>query len=91
MACEWVGGKHTCLDLTRVSPLVGVRGSGFYKRTSISKSCVSKVTKYEKVCSHNQYTFILFAFDIFGFLASQVVDLLNRDASLKNIIDRCDY
>ncbi|GKA07808.1 hypothetical protein Tco_0687032 [Tanacetum coccineum] len=26
---EWVGGKHACVDLTGVSPLVGLRDNGF--------------------------------------------------------------
>jgi hypothetical protein len=30
------------------------------------------------MCSDNQYIFILFAFDTFGFLAPEVVDLLKR-------------
>jgi len=36
------------------------------------------MVKHEKACSDNQHTFILFAFDIFGFLAPEVVDLLHR-------------
>jgi len=38
----------------------------------------SKVTKHEKTCSDNQYAFIPFAFDTFGFLAPVSVDLLHR-------------
>jgi hypothetical protein len=36
------------------------------------------VVKHEKTCSENQHAFIPFAFDTFGFLAPDVVDLLQR-------------
>jgi hypothetical protein len=32
--------------------------------------------KHEKACSNNQHVFMSFAFDIFGFLALEAVDLL---------------
>jgi len=38
----------------------------------------SKVVKLEKTCSDNQHVFIHVAFDTFGFVASEVVDLLHR-------------
>ncbi|MFS8014117.1 hypothetical protein Hanom_Chr15g01340861 [Helianthus anomalus] len=34
--------------------------------------------KHEKACLDNQHVFIPFAFDTFGFLAPEAVDLLNR-------------
>ncbi|MFS7966563.1 putative exostosin [Helianthus anomalus] len=37
-----------------------------------------KVTKHEKACPDNQHVFIPFAFDTFGFLAPEAVDLLSR-------------
>jgi hypothetical protein len=36
------------------------------------------MAKHEKACSDNQHAFIPFAFDTFGFLASEVVGLLHR-------------
>jgi hypothetical protein len=42
------------------------------------KATSSKVEKHEKVCSDNQHVFISFAFDTFGFLAPETVDLLKR-------------
>jgi len=36
------------------------------------------VVKHEKTCFDNQHAFIPFAFDTFGFLAPEVVDLLHR-------------
>lgn len=36
------------------------------------------MAKHEKVCSDNQQVFIPFAFDTFGFLAPEAVDLLHR-------------
>jgi len=38
----------------------------------------SKIVKHEKPCSDNKHAFIPFAFDTFGFLAPEVVDLLHR-------------
>nr|GEY75698.1 auxilin-like protein [Tanacetum cinerariifolium] len=37
-----------------------------------------KVTKREKACIENQHVFISFAFDTFGFLAPEAVELLSR-------------
>ena len=34
--------------------------------------------KHEKACLDNQHVFIPFAFDTFGFLAPEAVDLLSR-------------
>jgi hypothetical protein len=42
------------------------------------KSASSKMVKYDKVCTDNQHIFILFAFNIFGFLAPKVVNLLKK-------------
>jgi len=42
------------------------------------KVASSKVAKHEKTCSDNQHTFIPFAFNTFGFLALEVVNLLQR-------------
>jgi len=36
------------------------------------------VAKHEKSCFDNQHVFIPFAFDAFGFIAPEVVDLLHR-------------
>jgi len=79
MVYEWVGGKHACVDLTRVSPLVGLGVGPFTVGQAILKVTSSKVAKHEKVCSDNQDAFISFAFDTFGFLAPEVVGLLHRD------------
>jgi hypothetical protein len=40
------------------------------------KAASSKIAKHEKTCSDNQHAFIPFAFDTFGFLAPETVDLL---------------
>jgi len=73
-----VGGKHACVDLTRVSPLVGLGVGPFTVGQAALKAASSKVAKHEKTCSDNQHAFIPFAFDTFGFLAPEVVDLLHR-------------
>ncbi|KAK2420023.1 hypothetical protein QL285_030817 [Trifolium repens] len=42
------------------------------------KAASSKVVKYGRACSENQHVFIHFAFDTFGFLAPEAVDILKR-------------
>lgn len=74
----WAGGKHACVDLTGVSPLVGLRSGGFTAGEAALKAALCKVTKHEKACIDNQHEFIPFAFDTFGFLAPDAVVFLNR-------------
>ena len=78
MVYGWVGGKHVCMDLTGVSPLVGLRAETFAVGQTSLKAASSKMAKDEKMCFHNQQAFISFAFDTFGFIAPKVVDLLHR-------------
>ncbi|GJY88064.1 hypothetical protein Tco_0502692 [Tanacetum coccineum] len=74
----WVGGKHACVDLTGVSPLVGLSSRGFTAGQAALKAASGKVTKPEKACIENQHVFIPFTFDTFGFLALEAVELLSR-------------
>nr|GEZ49743.1 zf-CCHC domain-containing protein/DUF4219 domain-containing protein/UBN2 domain-containing protein [Tanacetum cinerariifolium] len=74
----WVGGKYACIDLTGVSPLVGLSSRGFTAGRAALKAASCKVTKHEKTCIENQHVFIPFAFDTFGFLALEAVELLRR-------------
>ena len=78
MVYGWVGGKHACVDLTGVSPLVGLGVGPFTVGQTAIKVASSKLGKYEKACSDNQHAFIPFPFDTIGFLAPEVVDLLHR-------------
>jgi hypothetical protein len=57
---------------------VGLGVRPFTVGQSALKAALSKVAKHEKACSDNQHVFIPFAFDTFGFLAPEVVDLLHR-------------
>jgi hypothetical protein len=66
------------VDLTGVSPLVGLRTGDFIAGQAALKAASNKVVKHEKACSDNQHAFIPFAFDTFGFLAPDAVDLLQR-------------
>jgi len=52
---KWVGGKHSCVDLTKVSRLVGLRVVTFTVGQAVLKLKVTsnKVGKYEKSCSNN--------------------------------------
>nr|GEX31761.1 putative reverse transcriptase domain-containing protein [Tanacetum cinerariifolium]GEX98803.1 putative reverse transcriptase domain-containing protein [Tanacetum cinerariifolium] len=74
----WVGGKHACVNLTGVSPLVWLSSRDFKAGHAALKAASGKVTKHEKACIKNQHVFIPFAFDTFGFLAPEAVELLIR-------------
>lgn len=60
------------------SPLVGLRSGVFTVVKGALKVVSCKLAKHEKACMDNQHTFIRFAFDIFGFLVSDFVELLTR-------------
>ncbi|GJX09834.1 hypothetical protein Tco_0199693 [Tanacetum coccineum] len=66
------------VDLTGVSPLVGLRDNEFVAGQAALKAESSKVAKHEKACLENQHVFIPFAFDTFGFLAPEAEEFLNR-------------
>ncbi|KAJ0542228.1 putative reverse transcriptase domain, exostosin [Helianthus annuus] len=74
----WEGGKHACVDLTGVSPLVGLKDHGFVAGQAITKAEAAKVAKHEKACIENQHVFTPFAFDTFGALAPDAVRFLKR-------------
>ncbi len=74
----WIGGKHACVDLTGVSPLAGFTGGEFTVGQAALKAAAGKVAKHEKACLDNQHVFLPFAFDIFGFLAPDAIQLLHR-------------
>ncbi|GKA24093.1 hypothetical protein Tco_0710126 [Tanacetum coccineum] len=74
----WVGRKHARVDLTGVSSLVGLSSRGFTAGQAALKAASGKVTKHKKACIENQHVFILFAFDTFGFLAPEAMELLSR-------------
>ncbi|GJW61100.1 putative reverse transcriptase domain-containing protein [Tanacetum coccineum] len=76
----WVGGKHARVDLTGVSPLVGLSSRGLTVGQAALKAASCKVTKQEKACTENQHVFIPFVF----FLALEAVELLNRVQRVMN-------
>ena len=84
MVYGWVGGKHACVDLTGVSPLVGLREETFTVGQAALKVASSKVAKHEKTCFDNQHAFIPFAFNTFGFLTSEAASLLQRVQKVMN-------
>ncbi|MCI39268.1 auxilin-like protein, partial [Trifolium medium] len=65
----WVGGKHACVDLAEVFPLVGLTTENFTLGHTTLKVASSKVAKHERAHSDNQHVLLPFAFDTFGFLA----------------------
>jgi hypothetical protein len=73
----WVGGKQACVDLTGVSPLEIETGDFTVGQVAL-KATSSKVAKHESSCSNNQHAFISFAFDTFGFLAPDAMNILKR-------------
>nr|GEV84347.1 putative reverse transcriptase domain-containing protein [Tanacetum cinerariifolium] len=74
----WVRGKHACVDLTEVSPLVSLSSRGFTLGHTALKAASYKVTKEKKTRVDNQHVFSHFAFDSFGFLAREAVELLDN-------------
>jgi len=48
MVYGWVGGKHACVDLTRVSPLMRIGVSAFTVGQTTLKVASIKVANYEK-------------------------------------------
>ena len=48
MVYGWVGKKHACVDLTRVSPLVGLGVGPFTVGQAALKVASSRVAKHEK-------------------------------------------
>ncbi|KAL8233414.1 hypothetical protein R6Q59_019514 [Mikania micrantha] len=74
----WEGGKHSCVDLTGVSPLVGLSDTGFVASHAALKAESGKVAKHEKACLENQHVFTSVAFDTFEVLVPKAVNFLNR-------------
>jgi hypothetical protein len=50
---EWVGGKHACVDLTGVSPLVGLTIGDFTVGQAVLKVASSKGAKHERACCNS--------------------------------------
>nr|GEX38106.1 signal recognition particle, SRP19 subunit [Tanacetum cinerariifolium] len=57
---------------------------GFTAGHAALKVASCKGTKHEKSCIENQHVFVPFAFDTFGFLAPEAVELLNRVQRVMN-------
>jgi hypothetical protein len=55
---------------------MGLTTEYFIERQAALKAASSEAVKQERTCSHNQHAFIPFAFDTFGFPASNDVDML---------------
>ncbi|KAL8266767.1 hypothetical protein R6Q59_004111 [Mikania micrantha] len=70
--------EHSCVHLIGVSPLVGLRDTGFLAGHAVLKAESGNAAKHEKACLKNQHVFTPFAFDTFGFLAPEAMNFLNR-------------
>ncbi|KAL5710701.1 hypothetical protein ACHQM5_021234 [Ranunculus cassubicifolius] len=81
---NWSEGKHACVDVTGVSPMVGFDDKVFEVGEAATSAATTKVAKHEAACIANQHCFIPFAFDTFGFLPLDSVELLKR---LQRIMD----
>jgi len=62
MMYKWVGGKHVCVDLTEISPFVGLGVGNFRVGQTTLKATSNKVVKHEKACFNNQHVLITFIF-----------------------------
>ncbi|MFS7944655.1 hypothetical protein Hanom_Chr06g00514781 [Helianthus anomalus] len=74
----WAGEKHACVDLTGVSPLVGLRENRFVAGQVARKTESKKMDKHAKACAENLHIFVPFAFDTFGSLAPEAIHFLTR-------------
>jgi hypothetical protein len=84
MVYEFVGKKYACVNLTKISPLTELRVETSIVEQLALKATSSKVAKHEKTCFDNQHTFISCAFDTFGFLALEIVNVLQ---SIQNVMN----
>ena len=75
---NWSEGKHACVDVTGASPMVGLSAGIFEVGLAASNAAAAKVEKHDGACRANQHSFIPFAFDTFGLLGSEAVELLRR-------------
>lgn len=66
------------MDLVDASPLVGLGPETFAVGHATLKAKSRKVVKHKKACSDNQFLFIPFTFETFGFLAQEVINLLPK-------------
>jgi hypothetical protein len=69
-----------------ISPLVGLSTGAFTVEQTTLKSAPSKMVKHEKICYDNQPTFIPLVLDIFDFLTSDVVNLLQIVQNVMHIV-----
>jgi hypothetical protein len=75
----WIGKWEICLCGFNWSFLTCGLGVGYFTmRWAAVKVTSSKMPKHEKACANNQHILILFAFDIFGILALEAVNLLKK-------------
>ncbi|MFS7935950.1 hypothetical protein Hanom_Chr05g00409631 [Helianthus anomalus] len=74
----WAGEKHTCVNHTGVSSVVGPRDNRFVAGQAMLMAELGKVAKREQSCAENQNAFILFSFNTFESLATEVVGIMKR-------------
>ncbi|GKC56230.1 hypothetical protein Tco_1083828 [Tanacetum coccineum] len=81
-ACLDSFGEHAvhCKELPgfKYRPGFSPRDRSFTTGQTTLKAASCKVTKHKTTCIKNQHVCILFAFDTFGFLAPEAVELLIR-------------
>ncbi|KAL8208035.1 hypothetical protein R6Q57_007447 [Mikania cordata] len=69
---------------SRVSLLVELKDTGFVTSHAALKVESGKVDKHKKACLENEHVLTPFAFDAFGFLASDAVNFLNQVQRVMN-------
>ncbi|KAL5723796.1 hypothetical protein ACHQM5_007146 [Ranunculus cassubicifolius] len=74
----WVNGRHTCVDLTGNSPLVGFNGGPFDKERGLRLASKKKFEKHELACSKAGYEFIPFCFTTFGGMGEEAKEFMKR-------------
>ncbi|KAL5717905.1 hypothetical protein ACHQM5_010858 [Ranunculus cassubicifolius] len=75
---NWLNGKHTCVDLTCCSPLVGFVDGYFDKDKGLRNMVRKKYDKHDKACQDGGFEFLPFGFTSFGCLCEEAIDFMTR-------------
>ena len=70
-------GRHTCIDVTVVSPMC-TSNARFAPGRLVSEKADSKITKHAEACEQAGFDFLPFAIDVCGIMDSRALALLSR-------------
>ena len=70
-------GRHTCIDVTVVSPMCP-SNARFAPGRLVTEKADSKITKHAEACEQAGFDFLPFAIDVCGIMDSRALALLSR-------------